>query len=403
MKLSQWMTGTVLIVLLIVLFFIPQTLTSGFKAGGGQTTVVTGTGVGVFTTYYATTNAAGQVTTVGVVTSGTYLVTTTQAATTAGATTITTTSAGQTTTSTSLGSAWLNIVINGVFKLLDPNGNLITSQTYELATESGSAVGSVALDATYTVDGQGVDWSTLKVTCAANGLTAQPSAADPNTPEIVNSVAKVAEWKDLTAASGHLTQISTIDSLLASKSWDHNRKLSASLGVMCSATAKKLAGYELAGGGDTVSQSVGPIVGVSTLKWFTPVTPVTTQPAPTPVIATTAPTCTKRQACYSTTVAQTTAATTTEAIAGLVVGVAFPMEFESPQPGTHVGGWSHLSGGLGLLGFSPMIEIYGASEATASGSGIVWLWLGLIVAASVAFVLLTVRKPRKKLANALGF
>jgi hypothetical protein len=406
MKLAQWFTLTILLSLLVTLFFIPQTLTSGFKAGGGgETTVVTGTGI--YTSYMTSVDQYGQTTVVGVVTSGTYVATTTQAATTASAITITTTSAGQTTTSTSLGSAWLNIVINGVFKLLDPNGNLITSQTYELATESGSAVGSVALDATYTVQSQGVDLSTLKVDCSASGLTAQPSTADPNTPEVVNTVPVVKAWSGLTTASGHLTQVAPIDTLLGGKTWDHSRKLSASLGVMCTASAKRLPGYELAGGGDTVSQSVGPIVGISTLKWYE-AAPVTQQPTPTPtpVIPTTPPTST------TSTVTPTYNAYGVpscrygyEYSAGTCVSLSYSQTVAAKTAATIEEKESIFTKGLreqytargtafDLLGIFPLIEVFGATETTGQGNGIVWLWLAAIAITSFAFLYVSLRKKK---------
>ena len=403
-----------LVIMICVLALAGYPLSSQWTAQGSSGGVGYVTMTGTYTSYMTSVNEQGQTVIYGVTTTGTYqVVTTTTAATTSQATTsqattqattayATTTQAttsqtttSQTTTSTTAPSSWLTITIQGLFKLLDPNGDLISTQTYELVTEtSGAAADSLALDLTYDVQGVGIDWSTLNVDCGTSAAAGQPSAANPNALEMVNEVPSLKAWSGMNARTGQVTLTSKIDTVLGGKTWDHARKLSTAVAVACRVSAKVAQGYSLVGG-DTVSAVVGPVVGQAWFKWKAPPVPVVPTAAPEEKHDYYVPTPEPEPAPEPSPTPTPDPTPAPKACGGL--GCPTPLKATGQtQPSSSLIAERKLYGWQ-LVGFPmPLIEVFGANEVSMPIQSLLLPALATILGLAVVFFLFR-RKKRKRI------
>ncbi len=197
----------------------------------------------------------------------------------------TSSSSSSSSTTSTAGAPWIQLTFHGTYQITDANGNVVYTYTFSWAPIGGSGNGThVKYDVTYDVQGQGVDWSTLTVNVNVAGSTWQPSVADPNTPERLNTVDSVDSIAGARTTSGHLGKLVPIDTLIGGKSVDKKRVLSPEIDVTGTATAKLLPGYSLAGG-NTVGITTGPVVGISSMNWKEDKTNPPPPPPPPPYTA----------------------------------------------------------------------------------------------------------------------
>lgn len=313
----------------------------------------------------------------------------------------------------------------GSFSLTDPNGDIIQSYTLEIVPPGGTRIAhkvNVAFD--YDIDGAGVDWSTLKVELTIHGLIVQPKVGDPDHFDIVNDEPALYHATIDQNKHQHTAQGVTITELLAGKAWDHARILTPSLGVTAKATAKVLPGYIACTGAScvdpsTITVSVGPIVGITSVEWKPP--PATTTTATTATTAT------------STTATSSTVTTTD--VAHATTDIAYCMQhMESPnwspdtpyyyqclnywldfwaeftstltpqtpnyntgiyqeQAGSYISttvlhGGREMTGARSfeLFGGQPVFDIYGANQVGSGDMSMRWLGVAILIVGVVAVV-----------------
>jgi len=385
----------VIVILVISLILNGVPATSSWSASSSTTGVSVQTGTftaastyvatGTFTaeSTYVTTNWLGQVTTAttSYVTTGTYTATTSYV--TSGVYTTTSSAATSSAATTTAITPVLTFTFNGQYWILDKNGNIISSNTFEWLPVSGGGgnITSIRYVVDYSVEGQGINWATLDVNIHVDGLTAQPSDTDANVPVVLNTVAGLDSVSHGTAKTGHIDRTVSLDSLIGGKPFSKSKTLSAAITVSGKATAKVVQGLSI-GGSDTATVDRAPVVAITHLRWHEQEAPTPT-PTPTPTPSATITPAAAPSTTYTSTIVRDVRDRP---------GGGTDWEHYEPQWGHHYG-YSLLS----LLGWSPnVISIYGADSSASTGFGETELGLivALVVVAGIGVMFQRRRKRR---------